>query len=311
MTNPTQARKGQKVWMDGAFIDWKDANVHLMTHSLHYGMGVFEGIRCYETTDGRSAIFRLDEHIRRFFDSAKICLMEIPFTQAQVVEACREAVRLNGLKACYLRPLAWMGDGQMGLGAVNPIRAAIALWEWGAYLGDEGLKNGIRAKVSSFNRMHVNAQMVKGKISGQYVNSVLAKREALLGGYNEAILLDHEGYVSEASGENVFCIRDGIIRTPPAAGSAILAGITRDSLIRIARDKGYAVEETKFTRDWLYTSDEVFFCGTAAELTPVREIDDRKIGAGKPGPMTLELQKTYFRATRGDEPKYTEWLSYV
>ena len=311
MANPTESRKGQKIWMDGKWVDWADANVHLMTHTLHYGLGVFEGIRAYKTADGRTAIFRLREHVRRLFESAKICLMEIPYTEEQIAEACCEAVRINKMESCYLRPLAWMGDGAMGLGAVNPIRAAIAVWEWGAYLGDEGLKAGIRAKISSFTRMHVNSAMVKGKITGQYVNSVLAKREALLAGYNEAILLDAQGYVAEATGENVFCVRDGVIRTPPAASSPILAGITRDALVKIALDKGYKLHERTFTRDWLYLCDEVFFCGTAAEVTPVREIDDRKIGSGKPGPITTEIQKTFFRAIRGEEPRYAEWLTYV
>jgi branched-chain amino acid aminotransferase len=311
MANPTETKKGEKIWFNGKFVEWADAKVHLMTHSLHYGLGVFEGIRCYKTTDGRSAIFRLREHVRRFYDSAKICLMEIPYSQEQLVEACLESVRVNKMDQCYLRPIAFMGDGQMGLGAINPIHVGIAVWDWGAYLGEEGLKNGIRAKVSSFTRMHVNSAMVKGKITGQYVNSILAKREALLAGYNEAILLDAQGYVAEASGENVFCVRDNIIRTPPAASSPILAGITRDALVRIALDKGYKLHERTFTRDWLYVSDEIFFCGTAAEVTPVRELDDRKIGAGKPGPVTLALQQTFFKAVRGEEPKYKEWLTYV
>lgn len=307
----SKLERGEKVWFDGKWVDWPQATVHLMTHSLHYGLGVFEGIRCYEAEGGRPAIFRLREHVRRLFESAKICMLEIPFTQEQLVEACIETVRVNGLSSCYLRPIAWMGDGAMGLGAVNPVHVAVAAWQWGTYLGEEGLKKGIRAKVSSFTRMHVNVNMVKGKITGQYVNSILAKREAVLGGYDEAILLDAQGFVAEASGENVFCIRDGVIRTPPAASSPVLAGITRDSLMRIVKDKGYEILERTFTRDWMYIADEVFFCGTAAEVTPVREIDNRTVGAGRPGPMTTALQAAYFRAVRGEEPRYREWLTYV
>ncbi len=302
--------KVSKVWLDGELIDWDAANVHILTHTLHYGLGVFEGIRCYETHDGKSAIFRLREHIRRLYDSAKICMMPMPITEEECVQACLETVRVNGLKACYLRPLAFLGDGAMGLGAVNPTRLAIVVWHWGAYLGDDGLKNGIRAKVSSFSRPGINMLMSKGKVVGHYVNSILAKREALAGGYQEAILLDGEGRVSEASGENVWLVRDGVVITP-GYGSAILGGITRDTLLHLMKEMDIPVCERPVTRDELYTADEVFMCGTAAEVTPVREVDDRKIGAGSRGPITEKIQARYFEVVRGIRPTKPEWLSYV
>jgi branched-chain amino acid aminotransferase len=299
------------IWMDGEYVPWDEAKVHVMTHTLHYGLGVFEGIRCYATDDGRLAIFRLAEHLRRFYDSAKICLMEIPFSIEALTEVCIEIVRKNGAKACYLRPLAFVGEGAMGLGTMdNPNRVIIASWEWGAYLGDEGLKKGIRAQISSFTRPQVNVSMVKGKIVGQYVNSILAKRQSILQGYDEAIMLDPQGYVSEASGENVFAVRDREIWTTPVTGS-ILSGITRDAVIRLAKDRGYVVRERRFTRDFLYTADEVFMTGTAAEVTPVREVDDRRIGAGSAGPVALELQSAFFDVVRGKDGRYAEWLTYV
>jgi branched-chain amino acid aminotransferase len=301
--------KVAKVWLDGKLVDWDAANVHILTHTLHYGLGVFEGIRCYETHDGKSAIFRLREHIRRLYDSAKICTMPIPYSQDEVVEACVETVRVNGLKACYLRPLAFLGDGAMGLGAVNPTRLSIVCWHWGAYLGDEGLKNGIRAKVSSFQRPGINMLMAKGKVVGHYVNSILAKREAIAGGYQEAILLDAEGHVSEASGENVWMVRDGVVHTP-AFGSSILGGITRDTILHLLAEMKIPVQERGIGRDELYTADEVFMCGTAAEVTPVREVDDRQVGAGKRGPITEKIQARYFEVVRGKSPR-PEWLTYV
>jgi branched-chain amino acid aminotransferase len=285
-----------KIWLDGKFINWDEANVHIMTHALHYGLGVFEGIRAYKTHDGRLAVFRLKEHVRRFFDSAHILLR---------LQKDRFA---NG---AYLRPIAFMGHGAMGLGAVNPTRVAVTAWDWGAYLGDKGIRDGIRAKVSSFTRMHVNVNMVRGKITGQYVNSILAKREAVLGGYDEAILLDISGFVAEASGENVFCVsRNGTIRTPPLS-SPILNGITRDSVISILRDSGREVFEVTFTRDAMYIAEEIFLTGTAAELTPVREMDNRQVGTGKVGEVTRFAQENYFRAVRGQEPRYSSWLTYV
>ena len=302
--------KVSKVWLDGKLVDWDAANVHILTHTLHYGLGVFEGIRCYETHDGKSAIFRLREHIRRLFDSAKICTMPMPFTEEQILDACLETVRVNGLKACYLRPLVFLGDGAMGLGAVNPTRVSIVCWHWGAYLGEDGLKNGIRAKVSSYQRPGINMLMSKGKVVGHYVNSILAKREAQAGGYHEAILLDADGHVSEASGENVWMVRDGVVTTPPY-GSAILGGITRDTVLHILREMNVPVHERSLTRDELYIADEVFMCGTAAEVTPVREVDDRKVGAGGRGPITQKIQSRYFEVVRGVRPPKPEWLSYV
>src|SRR5882672_1518985 len=275
--------RADKVWMDGRLIKWDEANIHVMTHALHYGLGVFEGIRAYETKDGRLAIFRLREHIRRFLDSAHIIMLKMPYTEQEIVDACIELLRAQKerfAKGAYLRPIAFMGDGAMGLGAVNPTRIAITAWDWGAYLGDKGLKEGIRAKVSSFTRMHVNVNMVRGKITGQYVNSILAKREAVLGGYDEAILLDISGFVAEASGENIFCVgRHHVVRTP-SLSSPILAGITRDTVIKLLRDMGREVQEVSFTRDALYIAAELFFTGTAAEITPVREVDNRVVGDG-------------------------------
>lgn len=302
--------KTKKIWLDGKLVDWDDANVHILTHTLHYGMGVFEGIRCYKCADGSSSIFRLREHIRRMFDGLKILTMKSPCTEDQLFDACIKTVEINGLKECYIRPIMFCGDGAMGLYATNPTRASVVVWPWGAYLGDGALDKGIRAKVSSFTRHHVNVGMVQGKIIGQYVSSILAKREVIHSGYDEAIMLDVNGYVAEASGENIFAVRDGVIRTPPMS-SPILAGITRDSVIRIAKDMGLDLREETFTRDFLYLCDEVFFTGTAAEVTPVREIDDREINDGRPGPITQKLQKAYFDAVRGNSEKYRSWLTKV
>ena len=308
------ALTADRIWLDGRIVPWSQGVVPIMTHALHYGLGVFEGIRAYRTYDGRLAVFRLREHMRRFADSAHIIQLKLPYSEDQMVEACLEVLRSQKERfanGAYLRPIAFMGDGAMGLGAVNPTRVAVTAWDWGAYLGEQGLKDGIRAKVSSFTRMHVNVNMVRGKITGQYVNSILAKREAVLAGYDEAILLDISGFVAEASGENLFCVgRNGTIRTPPLS-SPILAGITRDSVIRILRDSGRQVSEVTFTRDALYISDEIFFTGTAAEITPVREVDNRQIGSGKPGAITKLVQEVYFKSVRGHEPKYAEWLTYV
>ncbi|MBX3268896.1 MAG: branched-chain amino acid transaminase [Sandaracinaceae bacterium] len=303
--------KVEKIWMDGELVAWEDANVHILTHTLHYGLGAFEGIRCYRTEDGRSAIFRLDEHVRRLFDSAHIATMEVPYTHEQIRDACLETVRVNGLDSCYLRPLFFVGDGAMGLGAMNnPTRVAIAVWRWGAYLGEEGLQKGIRARISSFTRPGVNMLMAKGKIVGHYVNSILAKREALTTGFQEAILLDAQGYVSEASGENVFVVRDGVVSTPPQ-GASILGGITRDTIMTLLREMGVEVRERLIARDELYVADEVFMCGTAAEVTPVREIDGRRIGIGARGALTKRVQDRYFQVVRGVEVPVAAWLTYV
>jgi len=299
--------KAEKIWMDGKLVAFDDAKVHVLTHALHYGIGVFEGIRAYRTADGRSAVFRLREHVQRLYDSAHVVLMEIPIPREQLEKACLEVLKANRLAEGYLRPLAFFGAGAMGVGATNPVQTLVAAWPWGAYLSEEGLKRGIRAKVSSFTRMHVNVQMVRAKISGQYVNSFLATREAALSGYEEAILLDTEGYVAEGAGENLFIVKNGVLQTPPLS-SAVLAGITRDSVLTIARDLGIPVKEEKFTRDTMYLADELFMTGTAAEVTPVREVDDRRIGKGEPGPVTKRIQDTYFRAVHGEEPRYAEWL---
>jgi branched-chain amino acid aminotransferase len=298
-----------KIWMDGQFVNWADANVHVLTHSLHYGLAAFEGVRCYKGKVG-SAIFRLQEHVDRLYDSAHIGMMQIPYEKKQVADAIVETVRVNKLDACYIRPLVYIGYGAMGVyPAENPIKLAIAAWKWGTYLGDEALANGMRARVSSFTRHHVNVSMTRGKITGYYVNSILAKREVKADGYDEAILLDPEGYVSEGTGENIFIVRKGRIKTTPL--TSILEGITRNSVIDLAREQQIPVGEERFTRDEMYIADEVFVTGTAAELTPVREIDNRRIGTGKPGPITLSLQKRFFSIVRGDDPTHASWLTRV
>jgi branched-chain amino acid aminotransferase len=301
---------GKVIWLDGRFVDWADARVHILTHTLHYGLGIFEGIRCYRTTDGRSAVFRLTDHLRRLYDSARINLLEIPFPHETLEETCLETLRRNDLAEGYLRPLVFVGDGVMGLDpADNAIRVAVIAWAWGKYLGEEGLQRGIRAKVSTFCRHHVNAKMTKGKTCGDYVNSILAKREALLDGYDEAIMLDTQGLVSEASGENIFVVRDGVLCTPTL--HTVLQGVTRSTVIELARDKGVRVEERILTRDDLYVADEIFLTGTAAEVTPIREIDRRTIGNGERGPLTATLQSAFFDVVTGRERKYERWLAYL
>jgi branched-chain amino acid aminotransferase len=304
--------KVKKIWLDGELVNWDDANVHILTHTLHYGLGAFEGIRCYALDDGRSAVFRLREHIDRLFASAHIVTIPMErWSVDQIVDACLETVRVNGLGECYLRPLVFMGDGTMGLSARdNPTRLAIVAWKWGAYLGDDGLQKGIRAKVSSFTRPGINMVMAKGKIVGHYVNSILAKREVLTAGYDEAIMLDAQGYVSEASGENIFVVKNGKVATPPFAAS-ILGGITRDTCLTLMREMGVEVSERLISRDELYLADEIFMCGTAAEVTPVREVDDRQIGAGTRGPISKRVQDRYFQVVRGTEVPHPEWLSVV
>jgi branched-chain amino acid aminotransferase len=301
---------GKAIWLDGRFVDWADARVHILTHTLHYGLGIFEGIRCYRTTDGRSAVFRLTDHLQRLCDSAHINLLEIPFPRETLEEVCLETLRRNDLVEGYLRPLVFVGDGVMGLDpADNAIRVAVIAWAWGKYLGEEGLRRGIRAKVSTFCRHHVNAKMTKGKTCGDYVNSILAKREALLDGYDEAIMLDTQGLVSEASGENIFVVREGVLCTPPL--HTVLQGVTRSTLIEIARDKGIRVEQRILTRDDLYVADELFLTGTAAEVTPIREVDRRRIGNGERGPLTAALQSAFFDVVSGRERKYERWLAYL
>jgi branched-chain amino acid aminotransferase len=302
--------KTKKIWMDGKFVDWDAAQVHVLSHTLHYGVGVFEGIRCYETEDGGSAIFRLREHVDRLFASAHIVLLKIPFSRDKICQAIRKTLTTNGLTEGYIRPIVFIGEGEMGLFVrTNPIRVAVAAWSWGAYLGEEGIRKGIRAKVSSFCRHHVNSAMTKGKINGYYVNSVLAKWEAVKGGYDEAVLLDTEGYVAEASGENIFIVRNGILQTSTL--TSILPGITRDSVLNIARKLDIPVKEARFTRDEMYIADEMFFTGTAAEITPVREVDDRRVGAGKPGPVTKQIQEAFFDIVRGKNALFAHWLDVV
>jgi len=301
---------GEKIWLDGRFVDWHEANVHILTHTLHYGLGVFEGIRCYLTDGGRSAVFRLSEHIRRLFDSARINLLEVPYSEQEIEEATLETMRRNHLADGYMRPLVFIGDGEMGLNpGSNAVRVAITAWAWGKYLGEESMVNGIRAKVSTFSRHYVNAKMTKGKTCGDYVNSILAKREALLDGYDEAIMLDTQGLVSEATGENIFLVRDGVLHTPPL--HTVLDGITRATVCELAADKGIPVEERLITRDDLYIADELFLTGTAAEVTPVREVDRRAVGDGRRGPITKLLQDSFFDVAAGRDSKYERWLTYL
>ena len=300
--------KVRKIWLDGELVDWEAAQVHVLTHTLHYGLGVFEGIRCYRTEDGRSAVFRLREHVDRLFDSARIVQMTIPATADEIGAAILQTLRANDLREGYIRPLAFVGEGAMGLYATdNPIHVAIVVWPWGAYLGEEGLRTGIRAKISSFTRHHVNVAMTKAKVCGYYVNSIMAKREAMAEGYDEAIMLDADGFVAEASGENIFIVRDGGICTPPLG--SVLPGITRNVIMRLARDKGIPLEERRFSRDELYTADEAFLTGTAAEVTPIREADRRQIGEGRRGPITHLLQDAFFNIVKGKDAKYAEWLT--
>ena len=295
--------------MDGKLVDWDKANVHILTHTLHYGLGVFEGIRCYRTIKG-SAIFRLDEHVNRLFSSAHIFNIEIPYSKDEIRQAIIETVKINKLRECYIRPLVYIGYGAMGVYPKgNPISVAVAVWPWGAYLGDEGLEKGIKIKVSSFTRHHVNSSMTRAKVCGNYVNSQIAKKEAIACGYDEALLLDPEGYVSEGSGENIFIVRNGRIKTTPL--TTILEGITRDSIIRIAGDNKIPVEEERFTRDEIYIADEAFFTGTAAEVTPIREIDGRKIGIGSRGKVTKKLQSIFFDIVKGRNRKYESWLTRI
>ncbi len=295
--------------MDGALVPWDEAQVHVLTHTLHYGLGAFEGVRCYDGARGPS-IFRLGDHTDRLFSSAHILEMAIPFSADQVSEACLETVRINKLGSCYIRPLVFVGEGEMGLAAkTNPIRVAIAAWPWGAYLGADGVKNGIRVRTSSYQRFHVNSLMSKAKAVGHYVNSILASTEARRSGYDEALLLDSQGFVAEGSGENLFVVRNGVVKTPPLTSA--LPGITRDTVVRLLAEQGVGVVEQFFTRDEVYLADEAFFTGTAAEITPVRELDDRRVGPGQPGPITKSVQQSYAKVTRGEDDGHLDWLSVV
>jgi branched-chain amino acid aminotransferase len=297
------------IWVNGELVKWQEAKIHVLTHALHYGTAVFEGIRCYKTSRG-PAVFRLDEHIQRLFDSAHIIKMCLPYSKEEVKEATLAVIRANQVEECYIRPIAFRGYGEMG---VDPTRCAvyfaIAVWCWGAYRGEKALREGVRAKVSSYVRNFINSSSLRAKVSGNYLNSALAKMEAKELGYDEAILLDVHGFVSEGSGENIFYVKNGILYTPHPY--SILLGITRDSVIQIAERLGIVVRETLVTRDDLYLADEAFFTGTAAEITPIVEVDGRTVGSGKPGDVTRRLQDVFFRVVRGEEPGYESWLSYV
>ena len=301
-------RETDKIWMNGELVDWADATVHVGTHGLHYGTGVFEGIRCYETDKG-PAVFRLTDHLERLHNSAKLLYMELPYSVEDLHAACMELIGVNGLPECYLRPIAFSGYGELGVStAGNPVNVVIMSWPWGAYLGDEGLKNGIRVKISSWQRVGPNTIPHASKATGIYLNSMLAVTEANRAGYDEAILLTAEGYIADGSGENVFVVKNGTITTPPLSTS-ILPGITRDSLIQIAQDLGYTVEEKNLIRSDLATADEIFMTGTAAEVTPIREVDDREIGP--PGPITKALQTAYLDTCRCKSERWAQWLEYA
>jgi branched-chain amino acid aminotransferase len=303
--------KVKKIWMEGELVDWDEAKVHVLTHSLHYGLGAFEGIRAYRRADGRTAIFRLREHIDRLFDTCKLVFTMPRFTREQLGDACVQLLRENQMDEAYLRPVVFLGDGAMGVYAPNnPVRTTIIAWRWGAYLGSGALDSGIRAKLSSWSRHHVHVSLPKGKIMGQYTNSTLAKREAKMAGYDEAILMDTSGYVCEGSGENIFMVKGGRLITPPLNVS-ILAGITRDTILTLAREEGIPVAEENITRDQLYLADEAFFTGTAAEVTPIREVDDRALGDGRVGPITRRLQQRYFDVVKGSDSAHPEWLTYL
>jgi branched-chain amino acid aminotransferase len=300
--------KVDKIWMDGELVDWDDAKIHILTHTLHYGCGVFEGIRAYATKQG-PAIFRLGDHIDRLFNSAKIFLIDIPFTRDELVEATRETVRVNNVESCYIRPIAYLGYGEMGLNPLPcPVNVSIAVWPWGTYLGEEGLEHGVRVKISSWKRHDPNTMPPAAKGTGMYINSSMAKVEALKAGYDEAVMLSTHGHVSECSGENIFLVKNGTIVSPPVNAGA-LEGITQDSVFTIARDLDIPVEVDHILRSDLYTADEAFLTGTAAEVVPIREVDDRLIG--EPGPVTRQIQETYFSTVRGEVDRYKDWLDYV
>jgi branched-chain amino acid aminotransferase len=300
--------KTDKIWMDGELVDWDQAQVHVLTHTLHYGSGVFEGIRAYPTKRG-PAVFRLTDHIKRLHDSAHLFMMDLPYSVDELVEATKATIRANDVESCYIRPLAYLGYGEMGLNPLPcPVQVSIAVWPWGTYLGEEGLKNGVRMKVSSWRRIDPNVNPVAAKGTGIYVNSSLAKVEALQSGYDEAILLNSHGFVAECTGENLFVVKNGKLVTPPLSSGA-LEGITRDSVITIARDLGIEVREDNLLRSDLYLADEAFLTGTAAEIVPMRSVDDREIGP--PGEITRKIQQIYFATVKGEEDRYKDWLEYA
>jgi branched-chain amino acid aminotransferase len=300
----------EKIWMDGELVDWDAARIHVLTHTLHYGCGVFEGIRAYPTESG-PGVFRLTDHIVRLFNSAKIFMIDVPFTIEEIIEATKTTVRVNGLDECYIRPLVYLGYGEMGLNPLPcPVNVSIAVWPWGSYLGDEGVANGVRMKISSWQRHDPNAMPPAAKGTGMYINSSMAKIEALKAGYDEAILLSPQGYVSECTGENLFVVRHGRIITPPLSAGA-LEGVTQHSVITIARDMGYEVEYGNILRSDLYTAEEAFLTGTAAEVVPIASVDDRVVGDGRPGPITRKMQETYQAAVRGQVDRYKDWVEHV
>jgi len=299
-----------KIWMDGELVDWRDAKIHVLSHTLHYGCGAFEGVRAYDTVNG-TAIFRLQEHTERLFNSAKILRMKIPFTQDEVNEVQRTVVRANNLKSGYIRPLTWIGSQKLGVSPKgNRIHLMVAAWTWGAYLGEDGMKRGIRVKTSSFTRHHVNITMTQAKAVSNYTNSILANMEALDDGYDEALLLDASGFVSEGACENLFIIKGGVIYTPDLSAGA-LNGITRNTVFHIAKDLGLEIVQKRITRDEIYIADEAFFTGTAAEVTPIRELDRIEIGIGSRGPITEKIQTAFFDIVNGRNPKYAHWLTPV
>jgi len=299
-----------KIWMDGQMVDWRDAKIHVLSHTLHYGCGAFEGVRAYKTEQG-TAIFRLQEHTQRLFNSAKILRMNIPFSLEEVMQAQKDVVRLNNLESCYIRPLTWIGSQKLGVSPKgNKIHIMVAAWAWGAYLGEEGMKRGIRVKTSSFTRHHVNITMTQAKAVSNYSNSILANMEALDEGYDEALLLDPAGFVSEGAGENIFVVKDGVVYTPDLSAGA-LNGITRNTILHICKDLGLELVQKRITRDEIYIADEAFFTGTAAEVTPIRELDRIEIGTGSRGPITEKIQTAFFDIVNGRNPKYAAWLSKV
>lgn len=300
----------EKIWVDGALVDWADAKVHVLSHAVHYGTGVFEGIRCYETIRG-PAVWHLEEHVKRLFRSAKVYHLDIPYSEEAISDAIKETIRANGLTSCYIRPLAIRGYGEMGVNPLNaPVNVVVAVWPWGTYLGEDALEQGVRVKISSWKRNDQNSLPSSAKATGQYINGVLAKVEALKAGYDEAIMLNQQGHITDGTGENVFVVRNGALTTPPASAGC-LEGITRASVMTMARDLGYEVREENLVRTDLYNADEAFFTGTAAEVTPIREVDDRKVGEGTRGPITKEIQGVFFSATKGELDGYASWLSPV
>ncbi len=301
--------KAEKIWMDGELVNWDNAKVHVLTHALHYGSGIFEGIRAYKTEQG-PAVFRLEDHVNRLFNSSKIMRMDIPYSKEKITKAIKETIQINKLNSCYIRPLVYRGYNQLGLNPFRcPVQVMISAWDWGAYLGEEALAKGVRAMISTWQRSHINSTSAKAKICGNYINSIFANMEAVESGVEEAILLDSNGYVAEGPGENIFWVKDGVLFTPPL--TSVLEGITRKTIIKIASDMGFEIKEEFVARDVLYLADEAFFAGSAAELTPIREIDHYTIGSGERGPVSQQLQEKLFNVFKGKEKEYLTWLDFV